>query len=64
MMLELCIILPSMSLIFFKEVWQTPNQLLKAVFSDIQVPEFVAGCRALGLISKIITGPFWRVVEC
>ncbi|XP_065893139.1 uncharacterized protein [Dysidea avara] len=49
---------------FFKEVWQTPNQLLKAVFSDIQVPEFVAGCRALGLINKIITGPFWRVVEC
>lgn len=48
---------------FFKDVWQTPNQLLKAVFSDIQVPEFVAGCRALGLINKVITGPLWRVVE-
>ena len=42
---------------FFKDVWQTPNELLKAVYSDIQVPEFVAGCCALGLINKIITGP-------
>lgn len=48
---------------FFNEVWQTPNQLLKAVYSDIQVPEYVAGCRALGLINKIITGPLWRVLE-
>ena len=48
---------------FFSEVWQTPNQLLKAVYSDIQVPEHVAGCHALGLINKIITGPLWRVLE-
>ena len=48
---------------FFNEVWQTPNQLLKAVRSDITVPELVAGCRALDLINKIITGPLWRVLE-
>ena len=48
---------------FFNEVWQTPNQLLKAVHSDIRVPELVAGCRALGLINKVITGPLWRVLE-
>ena len=34
------------------------------MYSDIQVPEFVAGCCALGFINKIITGPLWRVLEC
>ena len=48
---------------FFNEAWQTPNQLLKAVHSDITVPELVAGCRALGLINKVITGPLWPVPE-
>ena len=48
---------------FFKDVWQTPNQFLRAVNQDIQVPEYVAGCKALGLVNKIITGPLWRVLE-
>ena len=48
---------------FFKDIWQTPNQLLRAVNQDIQVPEYVAGCKALGLVNKIITGPLWRVLE-
>lgn len=49
---------------FFKEVWQTPNQLLKAVSADLSVREYVAGCKALGIINKVITGPLWRVLEC
>jgi len=48
----------------FTEVWQTPNQLLRAVLGDIQVLEYVAGCKALGLVNKIVTGPLWRVLEC
>ena len=48
---------------FFLEVWQTPNQLLRAVLSDIQVLEYLAGCRALGLVNKVITGPLWRILE-
>ena len=48
---------------FFTEVWQTPNQLLRAVFSDVKVPEYRAGCKALGLVNKIVTGPLWRVLE-
>ena len=48
---------------FFQNVWQTPNQLLRAVYSDIQVPEYLAGCRALGLINKIVTGTLWRLLE-
>ena len=48
---------------FFTDVWQTPNQLLRAVDKNIEVPEYVAGCKALGLVNKIITGPLWRVLE-
>lgn len=48
---------------FFIEVWQTPNQLLRAVLADIQVPEYLAGCRALGLVNKCVTGPLWRILE-
>ena len=48
---------------FFTEVWQTPNQLLRAVFSDVKVPEYRAGCKALGLVNKMVTGPLWRVLE-
>ena len=42
---------------FSLEVWQTPNQLLRAVLSNIQVQEHLAGCRAQGLVNKVITGP-------
>ena len=48
---------------FCIEVWQTPNQLLKAVHSVIKVPEVVAGYRALGLINKVITSPLCRALE-
>ena len=48
---------------FLVDVWQTPNKLLRAVLADIEVPEFIAGCKALGLINKTITGPLWRVIE-
>ena len=44
-------------------MWQTPNQLLRVVNQDIEVPEYVAGCKALGLVNKIVTGPLWRVLE-
>ena len=48
---------------FFTEVWQTLNQLLKAVLTDVQVLEYIAGCKALGLVNKIIPGPLWLVLE-
>ena len=49
--------------ILLKEVWQTPNQLLKAVSADFSVREYVAGCKTLR-ISKVIMGPLWRVLQC
>ena len=48
---------------FLKDVWQTPNQLLKAVHADLSIPQYIAGCKALGIISKVITAPLWRVME-
>ena len=48
---------------FLTYVWENPNRLLRAVLEDLKVSEFLAGCRALGLISMIITSPLWRVLE-
>ena len=41
----------------------TPNRLLKAVLDDAYCKLYVAGCKALGLIDKHITGPLWRILE-
>ena len=48
---------------FLMYVCTNSNRLLRAVLEDLKVSEFLAGCRALGLISKIITSPLWRVLE-
>lgn len=41
------------------------NLLLQSVLRDIhvRVPKYIAGCKALGIIDKVITGPFWRKLE-
>ena len=46
----------------FFELMKDENKLLKAVHYDLAVSSFLAGCRALGLINKFITGPLWRVL--
>ena len=48
---------------FFATRLSTGNQLLKAVEADSKVDEYWAKCRALGLINKFVTGPFWRLLE-
>ena len=48
---------------FFDRVYGTPNKLLQAVLEDLKNPVLVAGCRAMGIISKSVTGPLWRVME-
>ncbi|MES9902781.1 MAG: hypothetical protein ABW168_08870, partial [Sedimenticola sp.] len=35
------------------------NGLLSSVLKDLQEPYFIGGCKALGLISKLITTPLW-----
>ena len=34
-----------------------------AVHADIQQPVFLAGCKVLGLLNKLVTTPLWRVTE-
>ncbi len=36
------------------------NRLLKAVLADLREPLYITGCRALGLLDKLVTGPLWR----
>ena len=48
---------------FLKKVWGTPNRLLQAVLNDAKSNLNIAGCRALGLIDKHITGPLWHIME-
>lgn len=39
------------------------NRLLRAVKADLQVKEYVAGMRALGLVCKFVVAPLWQVLE-
>lgn len=48
---------------FLKEKHGATNRLLSTILCDVQVPLFIAGCRVLGLISKLITVPLWRLIE-
>ncbi|CAC5383514.1 unnamed protein product [Mytilus coruscus] len=41
----------------------TNNGLLRAVSLDIKEDLYLAGCKSFGLISKLITGPLWRLLE-
>eukprot|EP00117_Sycon_ciliatum_P048351 scpid60247/ scgid34434/ len=36
------------------------NRLIEAVAKDLDDQRYLAGCRALGIIGKIVTGPLWR----
>lgn len=47
----------------FLKGWPNPNNLLKAVSEDMDSQVHLAELGALGVIDKLITGPFWRVVN-
>ena len=47
----------------FLEGYIAENRLLKSVLFDIKTNEYLAGCKALGLISKFITCPLWSILE-
>ena len=48
---------------FLDTVHGSDNTLLKAVSLDIKEQVFLSGTKALALISKLITGPLWRLLE-
>ena len=37
--------------------------LLQSVLHDLQSPHLISGCRAVGILDKLITGPFWRHLQ-
>jgi E1A/CREB-binding protein len=39
------------------------NRLTKGVLADLQNPDLLAGCKALGLIGCLVTSPLWCVIE-
>ena len=41
--------------------YPNPNNLLKCIHFDINEKVYIACCRALGIMDKIVTGPFWRL---
>ena len=49
-------------MIFFY-IYGTPNNLLQAVQEDLNEIKNIAGCRALGVFDKLVTGPYWRKCE-
>ena len=51
------------NIIEFLQLNQIPNTLAKAVLYDAQEEWCVSGCQSLGLISKFITAPLWRLLE-
>ncbi|CAC5402827.1 unnamed protein product [Mytilus coruscus] len=40
-----------------------PNGLLRSVLFDIKAKVFIAGARAMGMLDKLITAPFWKILE-
>ena len=40
-----------------------PNKSCPWVLHDLEIPFFIAGTKALGLISKFITTPLWNIIE-
>ncbi|VDI19982.1 Hypothetical predicted protein [Mytilus galloprovincialis] len=39
------------------------NRLLCAVYNYVNNPVYLAGCRALGIVDMLLTGPLWRIIE-
>ncbi|VDI35042.1 Hypothetical predicted protein [Mytilus galloprovincialis] len=51
------------NIIDFMESWADPNDLLKSISFDVREKAFASDIRALGIIDKLITGPFLRIIE-
>ncbi len=41
----------------------TLNRLLQSVLKDLKSPFLIAACKALGIMDKLVTGPFWRYLQ-
>ena len=48
---------------FLKNVNGLMNRLLESLSKSLECPLYISCCRVLGLLAKLITSPFWRIVE-
>ena len=50
---------------FSINIWKTYtlNRLTKSVLHDLQVPIYIAGCKALRMVSKFVSTPLWILLE-
>ena len=48
---------------FLKNYLGPRNKLFKAILDHASNEAYIAGCKALGLIDKLVTGPLWHVME-
>ena len=55
-----CVIYHQQHFSSFFEVYGTPNNFLRAVQGDLNEIENIAGFRALGIINKLVPGPYRR----
>ena len=46
-----------------KDVHGANNSLQLMILCLLQKPHLIAACKVLGLVSKLIPAPFWRIVE-
>jgi len=47
----------------FLDNWVDLNEFLKSFAFDITKMVYKSSIRALGIIDKMLTGPFWRLIE-
>ena len=48
---------------FLKEIHGPTNLLLKGILHGMGNPVHISACRVIGLLSKCVTSPFWKIVE-
>jgi E1A/CREB-binding protein len=47
----------------FLQPLSDPNELLKSVAFNITEPPYIISIKASGIIDKLLTCPFWRIIE-
>lgn len=49
--------------VHYFESYSASNRLLQSILHDLKIQEYLAGVKALGLISKLLTCPLWHLLE-
>ena len=58
-----CVLFHQRHFMSYLNIYGTPNNLLLAVQEDLNEIKNIASCRALGIIDKLVTSPYWQKCE-